>query len=119
MRGPFEFLGDLFDYQYNYYRNYAHRRLIFSDYTWEQFYEDTHFNVFRNNDAENVGKLIRQTTLVGLGAGATIAPLKWAIMREINKIPARQCLPVMAGILLVGGSSLQFCFSINNQKLKL
>ena len=102
MRSPFEFIGDLYDYHYNYYRWYIHRRLIFSDYSWEQLKKDTTFNVFRNNDAENVGALITKTTLLGLSAGVAIAPLKFAIMRDIQKIPARKTIPVMAGIVVVG-----------------
>ena len=102
MRGPFEFIGDLYDYHFNYYRWFIHRRLIFSDLSWEQLYKDTRFNIFRNNDADNVGPLIQKTTLLGFFTGVGIAPLKFAMMREINKIPTKKCIPVMAGIVVVG-----------------
>lgn len=102
MRGPFELIGDVYDYYYNYVRYYAHRRLIFSEYSWEQFYKDTHFSIFRNNDYENVGSLVKQTTLTGFCIGAGIAPLNFAFMRELNKISVKKALPVALGIVLVG-----------------
>lgn len=103
MRGPFELIGDFYDYHFNYYRNYLHRRITFADYSWDQLYNDTRFNIFRNKDDENVGALIKKTFLLGLTAGIAIAPMKYMIMREFNKIPARKCLPAAAGVVLVGG----------------
>lgn len=102
MRGPFELIGDLYDYHYNYVRYYVHRRFLFSDYSWDQFYKDVRFNVFRNKDYDNVGQLLKQTTLYGFAGGIGIAPIKFAVLRDINKWPVKKALPVAIGIVLIG-----------------
>ncbi len=69
MRGPIEFLADLYDYQYEYFRWFMHRRHIFSEVTLDNFRENYKINVFANNDSENVGKLVLNTTLLGFASG--------------------------------------------------
>jgi hypothetical protein len=72
MKSPIEFLGDLYDYQYEYYRWFIHRRNIFGESTLENFKETYGMNIFENNDSENVGKLVTNTTLFGVAAGIFI-----------------------------------------------
>ena len=69
MRGPLEIMGDAYDYQYQYFRYYVFRRLIFSETTTEDVKKTLKFNIFRNNDSENVGELVSKTTFLGLSAG--------------------------------------------------
>ncbi len=69
MKSPIEFLADLYDYQYEYYRWFIHRRHIFGESTLESFKETYGMNIFENNDSENVGKLVTNTTLFGAAVG--------------------------------------------------
>lgn len=70
MRSPFELLADLYDYHFNYYRYYLHRRLLFSEISEETIKRDFKYNIFENNDSENVGDLVKQTTLIGFSLGS-------------------------------------------------
>lgn len=99
MRNPFEFLADLYDYNYQYYRWFAHRRLVFSDITPESLKKEFKFNIFENNDSENVGKLVKQTTLIGLSVGVGLAPINMIMMSEVQKKTLRHTLPAAFGVL--------------------
>ena len=70
MRNPFEVLADLYDYQYQYYRMYLSRRLLFSEITPDSFIKSTlSYNIFSNKDYENINKLVPKSTLLGLSLG--------------------------------------------------
>lgn len=69
MKGPFELLSDLYDYQYQYYRWYLHNRLLFSDVKGESLMKPLSYNIFSNEDSENLGQLIQTTTMLGFGTG--------------------------------------------------
>lgn len=99
MRNPFEFIADLYDYNYQYYRWFGHRRMIFSELSAESLKAEFKFNIFENNDSENIGKLVKQTTILGFSAGLGIAPVKMAMMTEFRKATFRQSLPAAAGVL--------------------
>lgn len=107
MRNPFEFLADLYDYNYQYYRWFAHRRLIFSDITIESLKKDLKYNIFENNDSENVGKLVKQTTLIGFTVGLGLAPIKLIMMNEIQKKTLRHTLPAAFGVMALCSKHLK------------
>lgn len=69
MRNPLEIIGDFYDHQVEYYRCFVHRRLLFSEMTFESVKNNFKFNIFENHDSENVSKLIKQTTYLGLSTG--------------------------------------------------
>ena len=69
MRGPVEFVMDLYDHEFQYYRWFIHRRLLFSEIKAEDVKQYISYNIFSNKDYENVGQLLSQSTLTGLSAG--------------------------------------------------
>ena len=69
MRNPLEIIGDFYDHQGEYYRWFVYRRLLFSEMTFESVRSNFKFNIFENNDSQNVSKLIKQTTYLGLSIG--------------------------------------------------
>jgi hypothetical protein len=69
MRNPIEFVMDLYDHEFQYYRWFIHRRLLFSEIKSEDMKQYINYNIFSNKDHENVGQLLSQTTLMGLSAG--------------------------------------------------
>lgn len=71
MRTPMEFVGDLYDYQYQYYRWFLHRRVVFSELSSDDFKKFASYKIFKEDDRENVGSLVTQTTLIGSTAGTT------------------------------------------------
>jgi hypothetical protein len=105
MRGPFELLGDLYDYQYNYYRWFVHRRLVFSDISATKVLNDLRFNIFRNKDYENINRVVGQTTLCGFTGGIAFASGKYFLLRELKKQTFRQSLPACLAILVVSSKS--------------
>lgn len=105
MRGPLELLGDAYDYHYDYYRWFAHRRFIFSEYSLESLRKDMTFNIFRNKDSENVGSLVKQTTLIGGSLGLSLASMRYLLLTDFNKLPHKKALPIALGVLLMGSKS--------------
>ena len=69
MRNPIEFVMDLYDHEFQYYRWFIHRRLLFSEIKFSDLKQYISYNIFAHNDYENVGNLLTQTTLTGLSAG--------------------------------------------------
>ena len=70
MRGPFEVLADLYDYQFQYYRYYINRRITFAEITPDSVIKKTmNYNIFKNKDYENINSLVTKSTLAGLSIG--------------------------------------------------
>ena len=70
MRGPFEVLADLYDYQFQYYRYYINRRISFTEITPDSIIKQTiNYNIFKNKDYENINSLVTRSTLAGLSIG--------------------------------------------------
>lgn len=103
MRNPFEIVGDLYDRTYNYYRWYIHRRFLFSDISsTDDVLNAVRFNIFANKDYENVGRLVTQTTLLGLTGGIGLGAFKYAYMTEFQKIAHKKTIPAVLGVVLIG-----------------
>ena len=105
MRTPFEILADFYDYQYQYFRYYLHRRLVFGDVTpYKIFMDEMRFNIFKNKDGENVGRMIGQTTLLGFVFGLSCASYKTMVSTDISKrlLPQMKKLwPVLGGLVAI------------------
>ena len=106
MRGPLEFIGDMYDYHYQYYRWFLHRRLLFSELKAEDIKESIQYNIFAHDDRENVGKLITQTTLTGLSAGVGFGSLKYSLDVAARGVKASKALPKALGAVVVGSKFL-------------
>ena len=65
----------------------------------ETFKQTFKFNIFENKDYENVGSLVKQTTLIGFTAGLGMAPFKFVTINDIQKKPFRQALPAVLGVV--------------------
>jgi hypothetical protein len=100
MKNPLDYVFDWYDYQYQYYRWYLHRRLIFSELSSDSLKKELKYNIFENKDHENVDKLIQQSTTVGFAAGLGTAPIKYLMMTEIQKQPHKRALPVAFGVVV-------------------
>ncbi|CAF0794468.1 unnamed protein product [Brachionus calyciflorus] len=114
MRNPFELIADLYDYQYQYYRWFVHRRILFSEMTLDSLKQDFRFNIFENKDYENIGSLVKQTTLIGFGTGLGFAPMKYLSLTELKKKTMRQALPAAFGVIaLCTGVGLAYGAIVN------
>lgn len=102
MRGPLEFIGDMYDYHYQYYRWFLHRRLLFSELKAEDIKESIQYNIFAHNDQENVSKLLTQTTLTGLTGGLGFGSLKYSLDVSARGVKASKALPRALSVVLVG-----------------
>lgn len=105
MRGPVEFLADMWDYHYHHYRYYLHRRLIFSEISSESIKKDLQFNIFKNSDSENVERVVTQTTLIGLSSGVAAGAIKTMAFKD-QKLPMRAIAPTLLGMLAVTSKGL-------------
>ena len=70
MKGPIEYLIDLYDHEYMYYRWYLHRRVIFSNFKLKDLKPSNHtIDIFGNNDNENIIQLLYTSTVIGSAIG--------------------------------------------------
>ena len=74
MRGPIEFVNDLIDRDYEYYRNYIARRLLFNDTlryrkNFEPLPTDNALAIYDKADYEEIGQRVSQTTELGFKIG--------------------------------------------------
>ena len=69
MKTPQEVIGDLYDYHFQYYRWFLHRRVLFSESSWDDVKNATSYKIMKSDDRENVGPLVTQTALLGTTAG--------------------------------------------------
>lgn len=75
MRNPLEVIGDLYDYQFQYYRWFLHRRVLFSESSFDDVKKFSSYSIFKEDDRENVSSLVAQTTMLGASAGNYIKKL--------------------------------------------
>jgi hypothetical protein len=101
MKNPFEYLADLYDYHFQYARWFVHRRLLFSDLSVEKLKEQNIVNLFENKDNENVGMMIKSSTIYGLGAGLGIAPLTYVLNTDIYKKSPKSSIAPALGVVAV------------------
>lgn len=107
MRNPFELLGDFYDYHLQYYRWFLHRRLLFSDINAETLKKEFKFNIFENKDHENVGSLVKQSSLIGLSLGIGLAPFKYVSLTDFQKKSPRRALPAALGVVALCSKNLE------------
>lgn len=107
MRGPTEIIGDLYDYNFQYYRWFLHRRLLFSELKAEDVKQAITYNIFSENDHNNVGKLLQQTTLTGFSAGLGLGSVKYSLDVAARGVKASKAFPKAFACLLVGSNRIQ------------
>ena len=74
MRCPIEFVNDLIDRDYEFYRNYLARRLLFNDTfkyrkSFEPVPDDKALAIFNKPDYEDIGERVAVTTNFGFKLG--------------------------------------------------
>ena len=107
MRSPVEFVGDLYDYNYQYYRWFLHRRVLFSDAKVEDFKKFASYDIFREDDRENVGLLVTETTMLGATGGLALGSAKYAIETTARGVAAAKATRMAFGVILVGSKKLE------------
>jgi hypothetical protein len=112
MRNPLEVIADLYDYQYDYYRWYIARRVMFNDVGLKAL-NGFRFDIFSNNDSENTGKLIAHTTMGGFFAGLGFGGSKIMILNSHYKQTFRKALPAGAALLAVSSKVFNYLFWLN------
>ena len=110
MKNPLEVLGDLYDYQFQYYRWFLHRRVLFSETSLDDVKKFSTYSIFKEDDRENVSSLVTQTTMLGASAGLGAGGLTYAIDTTAKNIAVAKAIRKSVGILLVGGKDTQFLY---------
>lgn len=114
MRSPAEFIGDLYDYQYQYYRWFLHRRVLFSDTKIEDFKNFASYDIFREDDRENVGQLVTETTMLGAAGGLSLGSAKYVIDTTARGVQAAKASRMAFGVILVGSKNLKCLKTFRN-----